>query len=709
MLIISSDTQPVYAEHRKVWSSYMNSNSQIECYFIQYRDGPQEIEGNTFWLNGVESFPAILTKTLDSLEYFLKNKYDFIVRTNLSSVWNFPVLLNYLASLSNEKIYNGIIETYDNRIKYLSGAGFIMSYDVAKLLIENRNLAEECKIIDDVDIGYALNKLDIHTSSGVRTNFFSPASVSFDKPAYHYRFEFSNFSRLDEPSYMTALLNNFLIKPISITHGNGRFCNQLIRCIATSLVAKKHNLKIIYSIPDELSAFGLELFSGNLLWESIIELTDTNYFEILNSDKIETNLDPNKSFFQTREIIQTVYNFIQSNQESIISSNRFKDHYNNNNDCFVHIRLSDASQWNPGFEYYDKIIGNLKYDTLYISTDQSDHPLVSEIMSKYPTTLIQYNEVDTIKFASTCKYIVLSHGTFSSCIGYFSFFSEVYYPEFWFLKRWCGDIFSIPGWHRIGYSPFKIQDIICGDKFYNSFPDNYYHSDCIVFNKTINWRGKVLNPPAKGQDIIVTGHSDYGITNELVQYFTPKIWWTINKQTSDPTVHSLPLGITNNTNESDLHSIYGNLDSMIDVMNETKDDKNLVYMNFNVHTHPERNEVFRLFQDKEWVTKGIIENTMDGRCRFLREIRNHTFVLCPRGNGVDTHRLWETLYMGSIPIVKRDIVNGDFQDLPICFIDEWNEVNIEFLEKEKARIYSHQWSLDKLKVSYWINKMFKQR
>lgn len=97
MLIISSDTEQVYAEHRKVWSSYMNSKKEIECYFIQYRDGPQAIEGNTFWLNGKESFPAILTKTLDSIDFFLKkDSYDFIIRTNMSSLWNFDALLKYL-------------------------------------------------------------------------------------------------------------------------------------------------------------------------------------------------------------------------------------------------------------------------------------------------------------------------------------------------------------------------------------------------------------------------------------------------------------------------------------------------------------------------------------------------------------------------------------------------------------------------------------
>ena len=181
MLIISSDTEPVYAEHRKVWSSYMNSNPQIECYFIQYRDGPQTIEGNTFWLTGTESFPGILTKTLDSLEYFLKNDYDFIVRTNMSSLWNFDVLLKYLETLPPKNVYNGIIGNQYG-ILFVSGCGFIMSPDVAKLLLKNRQIAESVGIMDDVDIGYTLHKLGVPFTWGRRNN-----ECVFDKDTYHYR------------------------------------------------------------------------------------------------------------------------------------------------------------------------------------------------------------------------------------------------------------------------------------------------------------------------------------------------------------------------------------------------------------------------------------------------------------------------------------------------------------------------------------------
>jgi len=176
----------------------MNSDSRIQCYFIQYRDGPQAIEGNTFWLNGVESFPAILTKTLDSLEYFLKKDYDFIVRTNLSSLWNFNVLLKHLETLPMKKVYNGFIGYLDD-FQFVSGSGFIITSDVAKLLVENRQLAESVKIMDDVDIGYTLGIVGISPSWGRRND-----TLIYDESSYHYRIK--SVYRTKEFDIMTSLL-----------------------------------------------------------------------------------------------------------------------------------------------------------------------------------------------------------------------------------------------------------------------------------------------------------------------------------------------------------------------------------------------------------------------------------------------------------------------------------------------------------------------
>jgi hypothetical protein len=59
------------------------------------------------------------------------------------------------------------------------------------------------------------------------------------------------------------------------------------------------------------------------------------------------------------------------------------------------------------------------------------------------------DEITTFKFASTCKHIILSHGSFSALIGYLSFFSNIYYPEYEANKIWFGDMFSIDNWIKL--------------------------------------------------------------------------------------------------------------------------------------------------------------------------------------------------------------------------------------------------------------------
>ena len=43
----------------------------------------------------------------------------------------------------------------------------------------------------------------------------------------------------------------------------------------------------------------------------------------------------------------------------------------------------------------------------------------------------------------------------------------------------------------------------------------------------------------------------------------------------------------------------------------------------------------------------------------------HRFVACPEGNGIDTHRFWETLYRGSIPIITDSPFARNWQELEV--------------------------------------------
>ena len=196
-----------------------------------------------------------------------------------------------------------------------------------------------------------------------------------------------------------------------------------------------------------MNELGIDLFNGTNIYQTTCRLSDDNFFHIYNLEKINYNLGPNQDFFQTKEITNFLYNYLHKKKLNIIEKNQFNERYNNNNDLFIHIRLDDASRFNPGINYYLNTIKNINFDNLYISTDEENHDIIKTIIDIYPTAiLINYDEIKTFKFASTCKNIILSHGSFSAVIGYLSFFSKIYYPEYECGKMWYGDMFSIINW-----------------------------------------------------------------------------------------------------------------------------------------------------------------------------------------------------------------------------------------------------------------------
>jgi hypothetical protein len=233
------------------------------------------------------------------------------------------------------------------------------------------------------------------------------------------------------------------------TGNNGRLGNQIIRNLAVSLIAEKHNLKVNYFNNDLITKLGIKLFNGNNIYNITNYLNDDNYFTIYNCSNLNYNLNPNENYFQTKEITNFLYNYLHTNiiKSNIILNNMFKERYNANNDLFIHIRLDDAEKWNPGINYYLNTIKTINFDNLYISTDDKNNNIIKTILQLYPKTiLINYDEISTFQFSSTCKYIMLSHGSFSAIIGYLSFFSTIYYPEYELNKMWYGDIFSINNW-----------------------------------------------------------------------------------------------------------------------------------------------------------------------------------------------------------------------------------------------------------------------
>jgi hypothetical protein len=76
--------------------------------------------------------------------------------------------------------------------------------------------------------------------------------------------------------------------------------------------------------------------------------------------------------------------------------------------------------------------------------------MIQTLITTFPNAkLIEDNEIRTFQFASTCKHVILSHGSFSAIIGYLAYESTVYYPSYNVGVMWFGDMFSIPKWIKI--------------------------------------------------------------------------------------------------------------------------------------------------------------------------------------------------------------------------------------------------------------------
>lgn len=237
-----------------------------------------------------------------------------------------------------------------------------------------------------------------------------------------------------------------------MTGSEGRLCNHIIRALAANFISKQRNLQFNYGeYYDKMKSFGITLFNGTMTYGIEEDITDKNIMMYLNNNIPNfKNINVNTSYFQTKDFSNYLYTYYQNtiNQQSIINANIFKDRYNNNNDVFIHIRLGDVAHLNQGFNYYDKILKQLSFENGYISSDDIKHLICQELINKYNLKIIDYNEVETIMFGSTCKTIILTGGSFSYIIGLFSFYSKVYYMK-GFNTWYPAELFFIDDWTEI--------------------------------------------------------------------------------------------------------------------------------------------------------------------------------------------------------------------------------------------------------------------
>jgi hypothetical protein len=173
ILILASDND-LYLQCQNMWRSYMNTHSNIKSYFIKYKVGLHDdviLENDTIFINGNECLiPGCLVKTINSIDFLLKTQeFDFIFRTNMSSVVDLHKFYNLLNNYKND--YSGVIGCHNN-IKFASGAGLLLSKQLCSNLITYKNLLNY-NLLDDVSIGLLFQSNNVSISPLTRFEVYN--------------------------------------------------------------------------------------------------------------------------------------------------------------------------------------------------------------------------------------------------------------------------------------------------------------------------------------------------------------------------------------------------------------------------------------------------------------------------------------------------------------------------------------------------------
>ena len=107
--------------------------------------------------------------------------------------------------------------------------------------------------------------------------------------------------------------------------------------------------------------------------------------------------------------------------------------------------------------------------------------------------------------------------------------------------------------------------------------------------------------------------------------------------------------------------------------------------------------------------KNFISEFHSDPVSYFKEIGKYKFVICPEGNGIDTHRLWETLYSKGIPIVEdNELIRKKCEGLPILWTKDYSELTEEYLNQKYEEILNTDYDFSSLYLSFYNDERKKE-
>lgn len=172
---------------------------------------------------------------------------------------------------------------------------------------------------------------------------------------------------------------------------------------------------------------------------------------------------------------------------------------------------------------------------------------------------------------------------------------------------------------------------------------------------------------------------------------------------------TFPIGITDFVSGSPLHELFSRTEQLSEAFSFSESQAKRISVSFSPSTHRTRKLALKHAINSKYCEVLEPEFSLSGRQKALNHSAVSLGVACPRGNGMDTHRLWETFYVGSIPIVNqgeypRALLEGS--GLPFLILDHWGQLHeSSTIEKLEAVAANPATNIERLGIEYWMKKL----
>lgn len=248
----------------------------------------------------------------------------------------------------------------------------------------------------------------------------------------------------------------------------------------------------------------------------------------------------------------------------------------------------------------------------------------------------------------------------------------------------------------------------------NKFGDLHNGKD-IIFCKTDFLKGEFKNiAKLKNEVILISGNGDEGIGSSLTSIMPDNIrlWYCQNNLTEHGKLVSIPIGLENTVaNKRKGHGVAWShaiekISLLKEVFNssETTPPSQFLYANFHTQTNAERRNpvkdvcISTPFVDWDEPSLNYPE--------FIKKVLDHEATVCPAGNGIDTHRLYEVLYCKRVAVT---IKSGDYpiykqlyEKLPVVILNKVEDLkDRDKLQELIAIADQKKGNLDLIDFDYW--------